>query len=79
MELELEDKLQEIYKNLIIEVNFKDFRLYEIIIKIEYQGIQYESKIEYKFDANLTINANLSTIVHIIDTQIILPFFKRGE
>ena len=79
MELEIEDKLQEIYKNLIIEVNFKDFRLYEIIIKIEYQGIQYESKIEYKYDANLTLNANLSTIVHIIDTQIILPFFKRGE
>ena len=79
MELELEDKLQEIYKNLIIEVNFKDFRLYEIIIKIEYQGIQYESKIEYKYDASLTINANLSTIVHIIDTKIILPFFKRGE
>lgn len=79
MELELEDKLQEIYKNLIIEVNFKDFRLYEIIIKIEYQGIQYESKIEYKYDANLTIDVNLSTIVHIIDTQIIIPFFKRGE
>jgi hypothetical protein len=79
MELELEDKLQEIYKNLIIEVNFKDFRLYEIIIKIEYQGIQYESKIEYKYDANLTIDANLSTIVHIIDSQIIIPFFKRGE
>ena len=79
MELEIEDKLQEIYKNLIIEVNFKDFRLYEIIIKIEYQGIQYESKIEYKYDANLTIDANISTIVHIIDTQIILPFFKRGE
>lgn len=79
MELELEDKLQEIYKNLIIEVNFKDFRLYEIIIKIEYQGIQYESKIEYKYDANLTIDANLSIIVHIIDTQIIIPFFKRGE
>lgn len=64
---------------LEIEVNFKDFRLYEIIIKIEYQGIQYESKIEYKYDASLTINANLSTIVHIIDTQIIIPFFKRGE
>ena len=79
MELEIEDKLQEIYKNLIIEVNFKDFRLYEIIIKIEYQDIQYESKIEYKYDASLTIDANISTIVHIIDTQIILPFFKRGE
>lgn len=79
MELEIEDKLQEIYKNLIIEVNFKDFRLYEIIIKLEYKDILYESKFEYKYDANLTINANLSTIVHIIDTQIILPFFKRGE
>ena len=79
MELEIEDKLQEIYKNLIIEVNFKDFRLYEIIIKIEYQDIQYESKIEYKYDASLTIDANISTIVHIIDTKIIVPFYKKGE
>lgn len=79
MELEIEDKLQEIYKNLIIEVNFKDFRLYEIIIKIEYQDIQYESKIEYKYDASLTIDANIGTIVHIIDTKIIVPFYKKGE
>lgn len=79
MELEIEDKLQEIYKNLIIEVNFKDFRLYEIIIKLEYKGVQYESKFEYKYDASLTIDANLNTIVHIIDTQIILPFYKKGE
>lgn len=79
MELEIEDKLQEIYKNLIIEVNFKDFRLYEIITKLEYQGVQYESKFEYRYDASLTIDANLSTIVHIIDTQIILSFYKKGE
>lgn len=75
----LEDKLQEIYKNLIIEVNFKDFRLYEIIIKLEYQGVQYESKFEYKYDASLTIDANISTIVNIIDTQIIISFYKKGE
>ena len=79
MELEIEDKLQEIYKKLIIEVNFKYFRLYEIIIKLEYQGVTYESKIEYKYDASLTIDANISTIVHIIDTKIILPFYKKGE
>ena len=79
MELEIEDKLQEIYKNLIIEVNFKDFRLYEIIIKLEYQDVQYESKFEYRYDASLTIEANLRTIVHIIDTQIILSFYKKGE
>ena len=79
MELEIEDKLQEIYKNLIIEVNFKDFRLYEIIIKLEYKGILYESKFEYKYDASLTIDANINTIVHIIDTKIIIPFYKKGE
>ena len=79
MELEIEDKLQEIYKNLIIEVNFKDFRLYEIIIKLEYKGILYESKFEYKYDASLTIDANISSIVHIIDTKIIVPFYKKGE
>lgn len=79
MELEIEDKLQEIYKNLIIEVNFKDFRLYEIITKLEYQGVQYESKFEYRYDASLTIDANLSRIVNIIDTQIIISFYKKGE
>lgn len=78
-ESEIEDKLQEIYKNLIIEVNFKDFRLYEIITKLEYQGVQYESKFEYRYDASLTIDANLSRIVHIIDTQIIVSFYKKGE
>ena len=79
MELEIEDKLQEIYKNLIIEVNFKDFRLYEIIIKLEYQGVQYESKFEYRYDASLTIDANISIIENIIDNKIILSFYKKGE
>ena len=79
MELEIEDKLQEIYKELIIEVNFKDFRLYEIIIKLEYKGIQYESKIEYRYDVRLTIEANLNRIVDIIDRQIILPFYKENR
>lgn len=79
MELEIENKLQEIYKNLIIEVNFKNFRLYEIIIKLEYKGMLYESKFEYRYDASLTIDANLIIIVHIIDTQIIVPFYKKGE
>jgi hypothetical protein len=32
MELEIEYRLQEIYKFMKIEVNFKDFRKYEITI-----------------------------------------------
>lgn len=34
MELEIEEKLQLIYKNLIVEVNYKDIRKYEIVIKL---------------------------------------------
>lgn len=79
MELEIEDKLQEIYKNLIVEVNYKDIRKYEIVIKLEYKGVKYESKFEYLYNAKLTLDANISIIENIIDSKIILPFYKKGE
>lgn len=69
MELEIEEKLQEKYQNIIIEVTFKDFRIYEIVVKIEHNNTIYESKFEYKYDNSLTIE-------HII---IIIPFYKKGE
>lgn len=79
MELEIEDKLQEIYKNLIVEVNYKDIRKYEIVIKLEYKGVTYESKFEYLYNAKLTLDANISIIENIIDSKIILLFYKKGE
>jgi hypothetical protein len=79
MELEIEEKLQEKYQNIIIEVTFKDFRVYEIVVKIEYSNTIYESKFEYKYDNSLTIDTNINTIENIIDNKIILPFYKRGE
>lgn len=79
MKLEIEEKLQEKYQNIIIEVTFKDFRVYEIVVKIEYSNTIYESKFEYKYDNSLTIDTNINTIEHIIDNKIILPFYKRGE
>lgn len=79
MELEIEDKLQEIYKNLIVEVNYKDIRKYEILIKLEYNCVTYESKIEYLYNAKLTLDANINIIENIIDNKIILPFYKKGE
>lgn len=75
MELEIEEKLQLIYKNLIVEVNYKDIRKYEIVIKLEYKGVTYESKFEYLYNAKLTLDANIS----IIDSEIILSFYKKGE
>ena len=76
MELEIEDKLQEIYKNLKIEVNFKDFRIYEINVQINNEGINY---FDYTYDVTLTLDANISIIRKIIDNKIILPYFRREE
>lgn len=79
MELEIEENLQLIYKNLIVEVNYKDIRKYEIVIKLEYNGVTYESKFEYLYNAKLTLDANISIIENIIDSKIILSFYKKGE
>ena len=76
MELEIEDKLQEIYKNIKIEVNFKDFRIYEINVQINNEDIKY---LDYTYDVTLTLDANISIIEKIIDNKIILPFFRREE
>ena len=78
MELEIEDKLQEIYKNLIVEVNYKEIRKYEIVIKLEDKCVTYESKFEYLYDAHLTFDANINIIVSKID-RIILSYYKKGE
>ena len=77
MEQEIEDAVKSIYKNFKIEINYKDFRIYEIIIKLEHKGVEFESKIIYKYNANLTFNANIDNIVTIID-KIIISFYKRG-
>ena len=79
MELEIEEKLQLKYKNLIVEVNYKDIRKYEIVIKLEYKGVTYESKFEYLYNAKLTLDANINIIENIIDSKIILSFYKKGE
>lgn len=79
MELEIEEKLQLKYKNLIVEVNYKDIRKYEIVIKLEYKGVTYESKFEYLYNAKLTLDVNIATIENIIDSKIILSFYKKGE
>lgn len=79
MELEIEEKLQLKYKNLIVEVNYKEIRKYEIVIKLEYKDVTYESKFEYLYNAKLTLDANISIIEDIIDNKIILSFYKKGE
>ena len=76
MELEIEEKLENIYKNLKIEVKFKDFRKYEINVTINNKDINY---FDYIYDVTLTLDANISIIRKIIDNNIILPYFRKEE
>ena len=79
MELEIEDKLQEYYKNCIIEVEFIEFRKYKIIVKIETKNETFIKPIEYLYDSKLTFKANIDTIIDIINKKIIIPFYMKGE
>ena len=76
MESEIEEKLENIYKNLKIEVKFKDFRIYEINVTINNEDINY---FDYTYDVTLTLDANISIIRKIIDNKIILPYFRKEE
>lgn len=79
MELEIEDKLQEYYKNCIIEVEFIEFRKYKIIVKIETKNETFIKSIEYLYDSKLTFKVNIDTIIDIINKKIIIPFYMKGE
>lgn len=58
MELKIEDKLQEKFKNLKIEVNYVKIKMYSI--KIGTKTIFYEWK------DNFTFNANIEQILYYI-------------
>ena len=79
MELEIEDKLQEYYKNCIIEVEFVDFRKYKIIVRIETKNETFMKTIDYLWDSKLTFKTNIDTIIDIINKKIIIPFYMKGE
>ena len=79
MELEIEDKLQEIYKNIEIEVEYIDLRKYQINVKIKIENQEYKKEIIHIWDEHYTKDVNIARIVDIIDNKIIIPFYKKGE
>lgn len=77
MDLEIEDRLNKIYKNLIIEVAFKEFRIYNIhIFNSLSDGI--DISFDYTYDCHLTFDSNISIIIYMID-RFIIDYYKRGE
>lgn len=79
MELEIEDKLQEIYKHIEIEVEYLDLRKYQINVKIKIEDQEYEKEIIYIWDAYYTFDVNIGTICNQIDNYILKIFRKENK
>ena len=78
MEEEIEDKLQEIYKNIKIEVKYENLRTYRIYLTYKTDIAEIKKDIILIYDAHLTFDANINIIVSKID-RIILSYYKKGE
>lgn len=76
MEEEIEDRLQEIYTNIKIEVKFVDFRQYKIICKLSKTEEIFD--FEYTYNVNFTKDYNISIICYMIDKKI-LQYFKKEK
>ena len=76
MEEEIEDELQERYKNIKIEVEFVDFRQYKIICKLPKTEETFD--FIYTYNVNFTKDYNLSIICYNINKKI-LQYFKKEE
>lgn len=79
MGLEIEDKLKERYKHLIIEVSYLDLRKYQINVKIKIENQEYKKEIIHIWDANYTSDVNIDTICNQIDNYILKIFRKENK
>lgn len=77
MELEIEDKLQEIYKHIEIEVEYLDLRKYQINVKIKIENQEYKKEIIHIWDAHYTRDVNIGSICNIIDNFILVLYRKE--
>lgn len=77
MELEIEDKLQEKYNNIEINVNYLDLRKYQINVKIRMEKQEYKKKIIHIWDEHYTRDVNISAICNKIDNFILVLYRKE--
>ena len=76
MELEIEDKLQEKYEHITIEVNYLDLRKYQINVKIKIENQEYKKEIIHIWDTYYTRDVNIGTICNKID-NFILGLYRK--
>ena len=76
MELEIEDKLQDLYKHIQIEVEYIDLQKYQINVKIKIENQEYKKEIIHIWDAHYTKDVNIGTICNKID-NFILGLYRK--
>lgn len=76
METEIEDKLQEKYKNTQIEVEYIDLRKYKINVKIKVENQEHKKEIIHIWDAHYTRDVNIGDICNNID-NFILDLYRK--
>lgn len=80
MDLEIQEILEDNYRNIEILVEYLSLNKYSIKIGIKKDDIIYESQIIFYYNRKLTIDANVDKIKNVID-NIILSFFyyRKGD
>lgn len=76
---EIEEKLQEKYEHIKIEVNYLDLRKYKINVKIKIENQEYKKEIIHIWDAYYTFDVNIGTICNQIDNYILKIFRKENK
>lgn len=72
MDLVIQDRLNEYFNNLDIEVEYSDLRKYKIFIVLNQSIYKYL----FKYDAHLTLDANIDLIRKEIE-KCILNYYKK--
>lgn len=79
MDLKIEEKLQELYKHIEIEVEYIDFLKCKINVKIKIGNLEYSKEIIHIWDTYYTFDINIGTICNQIDNYILKIFRKENK
>lgn len=79
MDLEIQEILEDYYKNINILVEYLSLNKYSIKIGIKKDDIIYESQIIFYYNRKLTIDANVDKIKNVINNIILSFYYRKGD
>ena len=79
MDLDIQEILEDYYKNIDILVEYLSLNKYSIKIGIKKDDIIYESQIIFYYNRKLTIDANVDKIKNVINNIILSFYYRKGD